>query len=54
MKQDFIPSKKWLVTPRTSMPLWNQWAYLARPVIIVAFRVQSRVRLPFSPGGMGE
>lgn len=33
MKKALNPTRKWLTTPITFMPLLYQWAYLARPVI---------------------
>lgn len=35
----------WLIPPMIFMPVLHKWAWLARPAIIVAHNVRSRVRL---------
>jgi hypothetical protein len=39
------PSRKWLITPITPMPLLCQWAYLARVVIVITCSFHIWVRL---------
>lgn len=36
------------------MPLLYQWVYLARPAIVVSFRVLSWVRIAFFPWEHGD